>query len=46
MRLYKARGIFGNAGDNHADLEAVLKESFRDSSVRVVGCVAFFVGRS
>jgi len=45
MRLYNARGIFGNAGDIRSDLETILQESFRDGSVRVVGCVAFFVGR-
>jgi ubiquinone/menaquinone biosynthesis C-methylase UbiE len=45
MRAYNSKGIFGNVNDNAADLEAVLKANFRDYSIGVVGCVAFFVGR-
>ena len=46
MRTYNSKGIFGNTTDNAADLESVLKDNFRDYSMRVVGCVAFFVGRT
>lgn len=46
MRTYNGKGIFGNTDDNLADLETVLKEEFRDYSVHIVGCVAFFVGRT
>lgn len=46
MQAYNSRGIFGNTDDNAADLESVLGDNFRDYSIRVVGCVAFFVGRT
>lgn len=46
MRIYNAKGIFGNVNDNATDLESVLKANFRDYSIRVFGCVAFFVGRT
>ena len=46
MRTYNSKGIFGNTEDNLTDLETVLKEEFQASAVRVVGCVAFFVGRT
>ncbi len=45
MKTYNSKGIFSNTDDNLTDLESVLKENFHDYSVRVVGCVAFFVGR-
>lgn len=45
MRAYNSKGIFSNLNDNAADLESVLKDNFRDYSIRIVGCVAFFVGR-
>jgi len=45
MRAYNSKKIFGNTYDHAADLERVLKENFRDTSMQVVGCVAFFVGR-
>ena len=45
MRAYNSKGIFSNLNDNAADLERVLKDTFRDYSVRIVGCVAFFVGK-
>jgi hypothetical protein len=46
MRTYNSKGIFGNSGDNEADLESVLKDHFRDYSTHIVGCVAFFAGRT
>jgi hypothetical protein len=45
MRAYNSKRIFSNLNDNSADLESILKDSFRDYSIQIVGCVAFFVGR-
>ncbi len=46
MRAYNWTGIFANVNDNATDLEDVLRVNFRDYSIRVVGCVAFFMGRT
>jgi hypothetical protein len=46
MRLYNSKGIFNNAEDTAADLENVLKDNFRDYSIQIVGCAAFFVGQA
>lgn len=46
MRAYNSKRVFSNTDDNVTDLESALKDNFRDYSVRVVGCVAFFVGRT
>jgi len=46
MRVYNSKGIFGNVNDNAAELERVLKENFPDFSLHIVGCVAFFAGRT
>lgn len=43
MRIYNAKGIFGNTDDTLEDLEAVLKKNFHSFQVSVVGCVALFV---
>jgi hypothetical protein len=45
MRAYNSKKIFGNTYDHAADLEKGLQENFRDYTLHVVGCVAFFVGR-
>jgi ubiquinone/menaquinone biosynthesis C-methylase UbiE len=45
MRVYNSKRIFANLEDNASDLESILKANFRESSLRVVGCVAFFAGR-
>lgn len=45
MRLYNAKRIFSNGSDSAADLERVLRDTFRDYSMKVVGCVALFLGR-
>lgn len=45
MRIYNSNGIFGNMEDTAADLDNQLHAIFRDYSIHVVGCVAFFVGR-
>jgi hypothetical protein len=44
-RLYDARGIFGNAGDQREDLEQALFRRFTSWDVRVCGSVALFVAR-
>ncbi|MBV8883853.1 MAG: class I SAM-dependent methyltransferase [Chroococcidiopsidaceae cyanobacterium CP_BM_RX_35] len=44
--LYNSKGIFGNTNDTVADLESILKDNFRDYSLRIVGCVALFVGQN
>ena len=46
MQVYNSKRIFANLNDNAGDLESVLKATFRDHSIRVIGCVAFFVGRT
>jgi hypothetical protein len=46
MRAYNSLGIFHNTQDNPAALERLLSDNFRDYSLRIVGCVAFFVGRA
>jgi ubiquinone/menaquinone biosynthesis C-methylase UbiE len=46
MKLYNAKGIFSNDQDNLDDLESNLQQSFREYSTFVVGCVAFFWGRT
>jgi hypothetical protein len=38
MNVYNSKGIFGNANDTAADLERILKDNFRDYSLRMVGC--------
>jgi hypothetical protein len=45
MRTYNAKGIFGNTNDTYEDLEKILKKHFHTYEIRIVGCVAFFVGR-
>lgn len=46
MRTYNAKQIFSNTTDNAADLENVQKDTFRDYSMNLVGCVALFAGRT
>ena len=46
MALYNRRGIFSNAADDVVTLERVLRENFRDYSLRNSGCVASFTGRA
>ncbi len=46
LKIYNSKGIFCNTQDNPKDLENILKENFHDYSIRVEGCVAFFVGRN
>jgi len=46
MRVYNSRAIFSNTEDTLANLEAGLKQHFKDYAVKVVGCVALFTGRN
>ena len=46
MRTYNAKQIFSNTADNAADLENVLKDTFREYSIKLMGCVALFAGRT
>ena len=46
LRAYNAKGIFSNTHDNLDDLVSGLQDNFREYSVEVVGCVAFFTGRT
>jgi len=45
MSVYNGRGIFGNAEDDSAGLEAALKLHFRDVSLWQRGAVALFTAR-
>jgi ubiquinone/menaquinone biosynthesis C-methylase UbiE len=44
MRAYNATRVFSNLMDRASDLENVLESEFREHSLRIVGCVALFVG--
>lgn len=46
MTIYNAKDIFCNQQDNVSDLERALKTHFHNVDIRIVGCVAFFVGRT
>lgn len=46
LSAYNQHGIFGNATDSLDDLPDLLRAQGRSASVRVVGSVAFFVGRA
>jgi SAM-dependent methyltransferase len=46
MRTYNAKQIFSNSADNATDLENALEDTFRDYSIKLVGCVALFAGRT
>jgi hypothetical protein len=45
MRAYNTRGIFGNARDTLASLDAALARHFPWHSLEVRGCVALFTAR-
>ncbi len=45
MRVYNARGIFSTQHDQADDLERALQANFRDYTLRLEGCAAFFAGR-
>lgn len=44
MNKYNATGVFSNREDDFETLERILKEHFRDFSLHILGCVAFFKG--
>jgi 2-polyprenyl-3-methyl-5-hydroxy-6-metoxy-1,4-benzoquinol methylase len=46
MNLYNRKGIFSNQADDLAGLKKELSRRFKDVSVEVIGCVAFFSGRT
>jgi hypothetical protein len=46
MGLYNWRRILNNRADNLADLERHLERYFAEYSLHLVGCVAFFAGRT
>jgi len=43
LYTYNARGIFTNVNDGCADIETLLRASFSDVVMHVVGDVVFFV---
>jgi ubiquinone/menaquinone biosynthesis C-methylase UbiE len=45
MTLYNDKSIFSNHEDSLEDLEAGLRRYFQHYWTKVIGCVAFFVGR-
>jgi ubiquinone/menaquinone biosynthesis C-methylase UbiE len=45
MRLYNARGFFGNAEDSLDDLRGILTEKFAQATLTAVGCAGVFVAR-
>ena len=46
MAYYNRHGVFSNEDDGLDEITGTLKAHFRTASVRVIGCVAFFVGRT
>lgn len=46
MMIYNAKGTFCNHWDNSWELERALKTHFHNVDIRIIGCVAFFVGRT
>ncbi len=45
LNVYNSKKIFSNAGDTAADLKEILARNFREYSLELVECVAFFSGR-
>ena len=45
MKLFNTRGIFGNTQDSLADLEQGLSTHFTEYETKMIGHVAFFIGR-
>ena len=45
LKLYNAKGIFGNANDSPGDLRRTLEARFERVEIELVGCVALFVVR-
>jgi hypothetical protein len=46
MRYFNAKRVFTNRGDDLEGLRGELAQRFAEISVRVVGCVALFTGRT
>ncbi|AOP35534.1 methyltransferase [Leptospira tipperaryensis] len=45
MKNLNRRGVFHNTQDTFSDLEAALKENFKDYELYVIGAIAFFAGK-
>lgn len=45
MKNLNRRGVFHNTQDTFNDLEAALKENFKDYELYVIGAIAFFAGK-
>lgn len=45
MGTYNRKGVFSNARDSAAALEAALKQRFRSVAIDLVGCAALFVAK-
>ncbi|MDF2998744.1 MAG: Methyltransferase type 12 [Xanthobacteraceae bacterium] len=45
MRTYNRNGVFSNAADSAAALEAALEARFNSVDIEIVGCAALFVAR-
>ena len=43
--VYNKKAIFSNLNDNAVDLETILRNSFENVFVKVIGSVALFSGR-
>jgi Methyltransferase domain len=46
MRIYNAKGVFSNSGDDEAGLERGLASGLTDIEIEVVGAVALFAART
>ena len=46
MAWYNRKGIFSNAGDDFATLQAALRQRFREVALERVGCAALFAVRN
>lgn len=46
LKLYNAKGFFGNLADTREDLETALGLNFQSYDIREVGSVALFVGKN
>ena len=45
MKIYNAKGIFGNLSDRQSDLKAGLQAHFDEHTIHIAGCVALFSAR-
>lgn len=45
MKKLNRKGVFHNTEDTLPDLEAALKENFKEYELYVIGAIAFFIGK-